>query len=481
MPWRRIGAALAVVAILSGVSCANEFPKAGPRWAPCAPPGPSTREWECATLTAPLDHRDPGGARVELAVIRTRSADPAQRLGSLVYNPGGPGGSGVENVAAAAEHYAGVLDRYDLVSWDPRGVGRSTPVTCSEVAVPDRLPRTDAEWARLDEAARRFAESCAAQSKGLLSHVGLFDSARDLETIRTALGESKLNFIGVSYGGQLGAAYATLFPDRVGRIVLDAPGSPLRDYRRSLLEQAQGMDMALGQFLDHCLAGANCPLGADRADAFARFDAFLAGLDARPLPTARPEPLSRAAATTAFTIGLAAPETWPGLIEAVAQAYAGDGTELIGYGDIFSGRRADGTLSNFTAANTAVNCADYPDARTAEQVRALLPEFARAAPRFGEFTALRLIECAHWPVRAVGRAPIAAPTAPPILLIANLGDPQARYDWVVELGRALGSGVVLSYDGVGHGAFGGVNECVDRVVGDYLRAGTVPPAETRCR
>ncbi|WP_084654751.1 alpha/beta hydrolase [Nocardia altamirensis] len=482
MRW--FGAMLAVLALLAG-SCAAERTRpaeqAGPTWAPCAGIPGGGRVWECATITAPRDHRDPGAGTIDLAMIRTRSADPAQRLGSLVYNPGGPGGSGLETVVGVAAKFSALLDRYDLVSWDPRGVGRSTAVQCAETALPDRVPRTDAEWAAVDASSRQFTDSCAAQSGPLLPHVGLFDSARDLDLVRAAVGDDKLNYLGVSYGGQLGAAYATLFPQRVGRMLLDAPGTPLRTFRQSLLDQAAGSEASLRAFLDFCVAEGNCPLGGTREQALARVDAFLAEVEVAPVRTDRGTPLTRAVATAGLGLGVAAPETWSHLIPALTKAFSGDGSELVGYADLFAGRRPDGSRSNFASINTAANCADYPDFYTTDQVRGLLPEFAGVAPRFGELTGLRLAECTYWPVHGVGRAPLGGAGAAPIVLIGNTGDPEAPIEWVSELAQALPTGVLLTYHGVGHGAYGGVNECVDRVVNGYLRAGVVPERGAVCR
>lgn len=477
---RWFGVVLAVVTLATGACSAAPSRSAGPEWSPCQDVATDGRVWECATITAPRDHRDPGAGTIELALIRTRGADPAKRLGSLVYNPGGPGGSGLDTVAGVVQPFSALLDRYDLVSWDPRGVGRSTPVVCSDTALPERVPRTDAEWAAIDASSEQFADSCVASSGALLPHVGLFDSARDLDLVRAAVGEDQLNYLGVSYGGQLGAAYATLFPHRVGRMLLDAPGTPLRTFRQSLLDQAIGSEAALRDFLAFCVAQGDCPLGATEQEALSRVDAFLASIEAAPLPTGRGTPLTRSVATAALGLGAAAPEAWPRLTTAVAQAFAGNGDELIGYADLFAGLRPDGTRSNFAAINTAANCADYPDSYSVAQVRQLLPEFAAAAPRFGELTALRLAECAHWPVHGVGRASLGGAGAAPILLIGNTGDPEAPFTWVSELAAALPSATLLTYHGVGHGAYGGVNPCVDQTVHAYFHRGSVPAPGRSC-
>ncbi|RBO93684.1 alpha/beta hydrolase [Nocardia puris] len=484
MPWiQRISVLVATCAV--AVWCANSATDDAPAatdapaalaWSPCADlAAPDDgRVWECATLPVPLDHARPDGPAIDLAVLRSRTADPARRLGSLVYNPGGPGGSGFEHAPAVAARFAGLLDRYDLVSWDPRGVGRSAPITCEQPELPARVPRTDAEWAELDAASLRFADSCVNGSGRLLPHVGLADSARDLDLIRAALGERRLDFLGVSYGGQLGAAYATLAPERVGRMVLDAPGTPLREFRRTLLDQAAGMEAALRDFVRFCLDDGQCPLGRDENAALDGTDRFLSALDTES------SDLDRATATAALGIALSAPETWPHLELALGRALAGDGSELAGYAALFTGRRADGTFSNFAAANTAINCADYPDIYTVAQIRDLMPEFARVSPRFGELTGLRLAECARWPVHGVGRVALDGGGAPTVLVVGATGDPQARYEWVTEVAEHLRPATLLTYDGPGHGAYGGVDPCVDRVVEDYLREGVVPAEGARC-
>ncbi|MFF3227979.1 alpha/beta fold hydrolase [Nocardia suismassiliense] len=479
MRW--FGVMLAVTALLVGACAGDPSREAASIWSPCQDMAADGRPWECATISAPRDHRDPAAGTIELALIRTRSADPAKRLGSLVYNPGGPGGSGLETVAGVATRFAPLLEHYDLVSWDPRGVGRSSAVVCSDGALPERVPRTDAEWTAIDTSSREFTDSCVAASGPLLPHIGLFDSARDIDLVRAAVGDDKLNYLGVSYGGQLGAAYATLFPERVGRMLLDAPGTPLRTFRQSLLDQSAGSEAALRQFLSFCVAEGKCPLGRTEQEASAQIDAFLARIEATPLATDRGTPLTRSVATAGLGLGAAAPEIWPHLINALAQAFSGNGNELIGYADLFAGRRPDGSRSNFASINTAANCADYPDFYSIEQIRGFMPEFAAASPRFGELTGLRLAECAYWPVHGVGRAPISGAGAAPIVLIGNIGDPEAPIGWVSELAQALASGVLVTYHGAGHGAYGGVNKCVDRVVHAYMREGVVPERGTVCR
>ncbi|MFE9574842.1 alpha/beta hydrolase [Nocardia sp. NPDC006044] len=479
MRW--FGVVLGVLALLATACGGGPAREVEPAWSPCQGIAGDGRVWECATIAAPRDYRAPGAGAIDLALIRTRSADPAKRLGSLVYNPGGPGGSGLETVVGVASRFSALLDRYDLVSWDPRGAGRSTAVHCSEGPLPDRVPRTDSEWAAIDASSEQFTDSCVAASGPLLPHIGLFDSARDIDLVRAAVGDDKLNYLGVSYGGQLGAAYATLFPQRVGRMLLDAPGTPLRGFRQSLLDQSAGSEAALRAFLSFCVNQGNCPLGATEQAASDGIDAFLARVEAAPLHTDRGTPLTRPVATAALGLGVAAPEVWPHLITALAQAFSGNGNELIGYADLFAGRRPDGSRSNFASINTAANCADYPDVYSTEQIRGFLPEFARVSPRFGELTGLRLAECAHWPVHGVGRARVSGAGAAPIVLIGNTGDPEAPIEWVSELAQALAPGVLVTYHGVGHGAYGGVNDCVDRVVNAYLREGAVPERGTVCR
>jgi pimeloyl-ACP methyl ester carboxylesterase len=439
------------------------------------------RAWECASLRVPLDYRAIGRSTIELQLVRTRSADPSRRLGTLLYNPGGPGASGIDNVGAAADRLGDVLDVYDLMTWDPRGVGRSTPVRCDDIEPPRHVPRTEAEWAALDSSAKRLAESCVASSPPMLPYLGLADAARDVEQIRVALGVMQVNYFGVSYGGQLGAAYATVFPDRVGRMVLDSPGSPIRDYRQTLFDQAVGSETALHHFIDHCVAQSNCALGRTHGAAERRFDDFLSQLNRRPIPTVGDQPLTATAAITAMSVGLAAPELWTQLLRALADAMEGEARDLNAFGKLLTDRhRSDGTYSNFTDANTAINCADYPDHYSVSQIRALVPGFAAAAPHFGSTTALRLLECTHWPVHGTGRVRIEARGASQILVIGATGDPMAPYRLVTELVDALGSATLLTHHGVGHGIFGGVDRCIDAHVTAYLRATPLPPTQALC-
>jgi pimeloyl-ACP methyl ester carboxylesterase len=400
----------------------------------------------------------------------------------LLYNPGGPGASGIDNIGAAADRFGDVLDIYDLASWDPRGVGRSTAVRCDDIGLPGSVPRTEAEWAVLDHSARRLAESCVALSPPMLPYLGLSDAARDIEQIRVALGETQVNYFGVSYGGQVGAAYATVFPDRVGRMVLDSPGSPIRNYRQTLFDQAVGSETALHHFIDHCVAQSNCALGRTHDAAQRRIAAFLAQLNRRPIRTVGDQPLTATAAITALSVGLAAPELWTQLLRAFADAMEGEARELSAFGKLLTDRhRSDGTYSNFTDANTAINCADYPDHYSVGQIRALMPGFDAAAPHFGSTTALRLLECTHWPVHGTGRMRIDARGASQILVIGATGDPMAPYSLVTELVDALGSATLLTHHGVGHGIFGGVDGCIDAHVTAYLRATSMPPTHTPCR
>ncbi|GAA0578764.1 alpha/beta fold hydrolase [Kribbella sandramycini] len=468
-----------------------------PAWKPCGVKVPkevvaglderraaAVRARECATIAVPVDYGRADGPTIQLAITRIRSADAGRRLGSVVYNPGGPGASGLDTVAGMATRYRDVLERYDLVSWDPRGAAASAPLTCGSSgdgadALPPGVPTTDAQWAALGAAAQQFGRQCAKSGGELLKHLGLFDSARDLDRVRAAVGDDKLHYVGVSYGGQLGAAYAELFPDRVGRMVLDGPGTPARTYEQTLLDQAAGAELGFQQLVASCLAKPPCALGRSLSDAKAKLGAFLTKLDAKPLPTRQAQqPLTRVGVVSAISTGITDPPLWPQLAQSLAAAYQGSGDGLLLFATAI-GRRPDGSRSNLPTINSAVNCLDHPGAITVEKVRAAVPKFAQVSPLFGPVSALRLLECVGWPEAGVGRErPIDGEGAAPIVVVGNTGDPLGRYEWAQELATMLRSAKLLTWQGTGHGAYGQIDTCVDKAVNKYLLTDEPPAAQT---
>ncbi|MEU2523130.1 alpha/beta hydrolase [Streptomyces pseudogriseolus] len=459
-----------------------------------APPSPlpgARGQWECATLKAPLDWDDPDGDTIGLALIRVRSSGPgSERIGSLIFNFGGPGGSGVTTLPAFGQEYATLRTRYDLVSFDPRGVGHSAPVTCEddqqldEHFQQDGTPDDSAERTELVEGTEEFNAACKDNSGRILPHVRTTDAARDLDLMRHVLGDERLYYFGISYGTELGGVYAHLFPDRVGRAVFDAVVDPAQNYEQASLGQARGFQRALDNYAEDCVSQAEeCPVGDSAQDVKDRITRLLRDLDRRPVPGILPRQLTETMATSGIAQALYSKDFWQFLTDGLEQAYDGDGTILMMLADSMNGRGENGEYSNLVPANVAINCADAKPRYTPADVERLLPEFRKASPVFGDFMAWGLITCTDWAVQGAADHPdVAAPGAGPILVIGNTGDPATPYEGARSMAKALGEGVgvELTYDGQGHGAYNSEDRCVRNAVHGYLLDGEVPEAGTVC-
>jgi pimeloyl-ACP methyl ester carboxylesterase len=456
------------------------------------PGPPPTIEWsgssgaEEGRLEVPLDHDDPDAGTIELALLRIPAGDPANRIGSLLVNPGGPGASGIE-LAAAAPFFFGdeVLDRFDVIGWDPRGVGDSTAVSCGDgefldrFAAADPVPDSPAEEAEVDALAEQFVANCVAESGELLAHVSTVDAAHDMELIRRALGEERISYLGFSYGTLLGATYADLHPDRVRAFVLDGAYSRSLSSSELTEQQAIGFEGTLDAFLDRCRAE-GCAFAPD-ADPGAVLDQVLAAIDARPLPTSDPErDLTIGLAITGLVFTLYSDDSWPMLDAGLAQArFDKRGDELLRFADLYNERRPNGEWGSSTAAFVAIGCADSAPIPP-EELEAIGARLEDAAPRFGDFFTSG-DSCADWPVEPVDdTSPFRAAGAPPILVIATTGDPATPYEWGVGLAEELESGVLLTNVGDTHTAYAEGKPCVDEVVDAYLVDLEVPAARTRC-
>ncbi|MEW2162410.1 alpha/beta hydrolase [Streptomyces sp. NPDC007084] len=454
-------------------------------------PLPGGTEWQCATMKAPLDWADPKGDTIGLALIRARtSGDEGKRIGSLIFNFGGPGGSGVTTLPAFGKDYAALRTRYDLVSFDPRGVGRSAGVKCEDDAQldsyfqQDATPDDDAETRDLLRNTKTFNAACEKNSGKVLPHVRTTDAARDMDLMRQVLGDDKLHYFGISYGTELGGVYAHLFPKNVGRAVFDGVVDPTQDPEQSSLGQAKGFQLALDNFADDCTSKVeDCPIGDTAQDVKDRIAKLLKDLEAKPIPGIFPRRLTQTAATNGIAQSLYSKDFWEYLTEGLQQAYEGDGKTLMLLSDSMNGRNQNGTYSNITAANISINCADDKARYTADFVRSKLPEFRAASPLFGDYLAWGMVSCTDWAVPGAADHPdVSAPGAAPILVVGNTGDPATPYEGARKMVDALGKGVgvELTYKGQGHGAYDSKNKCVQGAVNGYLLTGTVPKAGTVC-
>ncbi|CAL9297753.1 alpha/beta hydrolase [Streptomyces sp. SudanB52_2052] len=457
-----------------------------------APPSPlpDGGEWQCATMKAPLDWDDPKGGTIDLALIRARAGDTSRRIGSLIFNFGGPGGSGVTSLPSFAEDYETLRTRYDLVSFDPRGVGRSAPVICENdqqldaYFQQDATPDDAAERTELLDNTKEFNEACEQNSKKMLPHVRTTDAARDLDLMRQVLGDGKLHYFGISYGTELGGVYAHLFPKRVGRAVFDAVVDPTQNAEQGSLGQAKGFQRALDNFAQDCVSKAEeCPIGTSVQDVKNRIARLLEDLDSRPIPGVFPRELTQTAATSGIAQALYSQDFWEYLTQGLQQAYAGDGSILLLLSDSMNGREENGEYSNLAAANTAINCADDKPRYDTAFVERKLPEFRAASDLFGDYLAWGMISCTDWAVPGAADHPdVSAPGSAPILVVGNTGDPATPYEGARKMVDALGEGVgvELTYQGQGHGAYDSENKCVRGAVNGYLLDGKVPRAGTVC-
>ncbi|MDI2127940.1 alpha/beta hydrolase [Yinghuangia seranimata] len=504
---RGVGAVVVAAVLLAGCSGAGDVKDAAkhpPSGSPLPSGGATTSvpmpeaghiSWskcqdgfECGVLQVPLDYADPGGEKIKLELIRKKATGP-DRIGSLLVNPGGPGGSGVAFARyAASEFPKNVRARYDIVGFDPRGVGRSTPVKClsdpdmDKFTQLDQTPDSPDEERALVDGFTRFADGCKSNAGSLLGHVSTADAARDMDQIRAALGEPKLNYLGASYGTFLGATYADLFPDKVGRLVLDGAIDPSQPAVTANRIQGGGFETALNAYLDDCVAGGSCFLGPTRDAAKARISALLAQLDASPLPGDGTRRVDEAIATTGILSPLYSRDQWSDLTLALQAALRGDGKPLLELNDMYYERGSDGHYTNLMYANAAVNCLDGPPAATTpDQVKAQVPEFTQTSPTFGRALAWAGLTCGTWPTAPTGTPhTIKAPGAAPILVVGTTRDPATPYAWAQALAGQLSSGHLLTYDGDGHTAYLRGSTCVDTAVDTYLLTGTTPPDGKTC-
>lgn len=446
--------------------------------------------YECATITVPRDWAAPeDSGTFELALIRIRKEGQRDRIGSLVINPGGPGGSGIEAAVLLTfgPLFGGLSDavteRFDVVGFDPRGVGRSSPVRCStdeeldESFGADPDPDTDREFEAALEDSRRVAERCGQRYGDVLGYLSTEQTARDMEAIREAVGDEKLTYLGYSYGTLLGAVYAHLYPTRVRAMVLDGAIDPREDPITGSETQAAGFERAFDNFADWCAeAPDECPL---------RPDARTAVTEA--LERARTAPLKaedgrQAGAGWVFLAVLSTlylRDRWPELARAVDRFNGGDARGIFALADLYTQRRPDGTYPNLFDAHTAINCADGGADVTVEEVRRLQDRWRRKYPLFGPPLAVGLLSCTVWPAQPDPYPSGPAEGAPPILVVGTTGDPATPYEQTADLAELLGVGVVLTYHGEGHTVYP-TDRCVTETVDAYLIDLTVPPAGTEC-
>lgn len=500
-----LGASLPAVAADGSESGLSRFYRQKVTWAKCegmeAPD-----DFRCGKVTVPLDYAKPGAGSLELALGRYKAT--GKKRGSVLLNFGGPGGAGVSELAAGGHDFMELTDGYDVVSFDPRGVGRSSPVSCGD-GTDEALDATDDEAALGDDPRsvlkqlKQAADQCAEHSGPVLPHIGTVNASRDLDIMRQALGDKKLNYLGFSYGTRLGAVYAAQFPKKVGRLVLDGVDTLTEPLSEQGVAGAAGQQQALDDFVGWCVKDIACPFGTDARSAREQVVELVDSMDEDPVPTAFGEAFTGQDLVGAIGQALYSEELWPSLERALAQLVEeGDTTGVVGFsGGGYAIRshtfRADGEtdipladeedvpLDNLPAALMAINCADDPDRpdadRIAKDLNRLRAAYEQASPVFGRYRLTEYLMCYGRPkgtdfireeVREVHTAKM--------LLVGTRGDPATPYRWTVETAERLGdSAVVLDNKGEGHTGYAS-SKCVHRKVDDFLLYGSLPPDGSSC-
>lgn len=444
-----------------------------PAWQPCAD------DTQCARVLAPLDYAKPAAAAVTLA-LRVKRATRKPFLGALFINPGGPGGSGKELVDSFETTG---LEQYDVVGWDPRGTGDSTPVRCLTDAQTDAYFNVDTspddatERDALIAASYAFGRSCWERNGDLLNHIGTVDTVRDLDLLRQVLDDRKLNFFGYSYGTQIGATYAELFGQNTGRLVLDAAVNITDD---DSVIQAQGFDLALGNFAAWC-AASSCGLGSSKAEVLASVTGLFDRLDATPLPVGA-RMLTQSQAVTGVAMALyGGKAAWSPLAVIVRRAINGDGSNLLAAADQLNSRDQSGHYGVMPYAFPAISCLDTKEEGVLDADRVWAQD-QRKAPIFGKYFGPQYL-CPLWPARpSLSLAlHLTGSAAQPLVVIGATGDNATPIQYARSMADQLASAVLVTYDGEGHGSYGGKSSCVDQLVVSYLARGKLPKDGTVCR
>ncbi|WP_323793202.1 alpha/beta hydrolase [Nocardioides sp.] len=444
---------------------------------------------ECATLTVPVDYAEPDGATIDLNLERTVATDQAERVGSLVVNPGGPGAPGTSLVEDPTFAFgAPLLARMDIVAFDPRGTGESAPIDCVDDAdlddylASDPSPDDAGEIEEFADTQAEFFAGCVESTDDLIGHVSTVEAARDMDVLRGALREDQLDYLGFSYGTTLGGVYAELFAENVGRFVLDGATDPTLDFRENSLSQARGFQTALDAYVEDCVAGADCFLGDSLQEGLDTISELLEEIEADPLPTADDRDLQIGNAFYGIVTPLYSRDNWPFLDQALQEALSGQGDTLLLLADFYSSRNAAGGFDdNSLEAFLAINCLDDPTSIDPAEVPAEFDVFDEASPTFGRVFAWGLAGCRGVQVEAAEPTPtITGEGAAPIVVLGTTRDPATPYEEAVALAEQLESGVLVTRDGDGHTAYNKDNACIDAAVEDYLLEGAVPEDGLTC-
>lgn len=454
-------------------------------WGGCQGRGPQV---QCAKVAVPLDYTRPEARTIELALLKVPATRPGSR--SLVVNPGGPGASGLD----FAEYLGTVIDAdvravYDIVGFDPRGVGQSAPVECLTGKQTTRWYRTDttpdtaAERETLMSRAAQISRGCLARDPQLARFVGTENTVRDMDILRGALGETDLHWLGFSYGTLLGSLYAQQFPDSVGQMVLDGAVDPSLDAMEISSDQSEGFQTAIGRFAADCARRSDCVAKTEQG-VMTQINSLVRRLDRSPMRTDGSRRLVQAEALTALFFSMYSTDLWPTLRTGLRQATRGDGTTLQLLAQLANDQIGPNRYgSNIASAFYAIGCWDYPAPPEASGLQSAAREWSReaAVPEMAQAMAWGNAPCSSWFAHS--------PTAPttvtsdadaPILIIGTTYDPATPYAWAQALTRQLPTSRLLTFRGDGHTAYGDTNGCIDDITDRYLLTGELPNPGTTC-
>ncbi|MCK2037594.1 alpha/beta hydrolase [Microbacterium sp. SSW1-49] len=444
--------------------------------------------FDCTDVTAPLDWENPGAGEITLSVVRHQAEGTA--IGSLLTNPGGPGASGVDLILNSLDYAVGadLIENYDVIGFDPRGVGSSTAVTCFDAAEMDdylygipTATRGTAEWeAELLDKHKAFAEACEANSDGILPFITTINAARDMDLIRAVLGDTQLNYLGYSYGTFLGATYAQLYPEKAGRLVLDGAIDPSVPGLEVGATQALGFESALRAYMQDCLDSGECPFNGTVDQAMTDLGALLASADRTPLKNGDGRLMGADSMMTGIIAALYSQDSWSYLTQGLDEALQGDPTTMFLLADFYNRREGGTYTDNSSEAFRAYNCMDYPVEDDPDAEAATRAKIAEGAPTIAPYWE-GPDSCEVWPYPPTGtRGEIAAAGAGPILVVGTTNDPATPYEWSESLADQLEEGVLITRVGEGHTGYNKGNVCVDDAVEAFLLDDVVPEDGLRC-
>ncbi len=454
--------------------------------------------FDCTDLLVPVDYADLTVGTFKISVLRYKAQDQKNRIGSLIVNPGGPGGSGVDYAYNAEFVFdPDVLDRYDIVGFDPRGVDRSAPIKCltdketDANYASDVKPDTEAELEQAMVDSKDFIDKCQSANE-FLNHYSTAESARDMDILRAALGDKKINYFSKSYGTYLGTLYAQFFPDKVGRMVLDGALNPNISILEQNISQAKGFDEALTAFLSDCVKQDDCPFPKNKKKATAKIITLFQTAATSPLPRkTKVDNDDRLATESLIVLGTASAlyddvDGWPKLRTAFMEGLQGHGDTFLDLADQYTGRSSDGTyMSNELDSGAIIDCLDWPDTRSIEKTKTDAQRFTEAAPIFGPYLAYTNIACKYLTqptkdklTRTTNK--ITSIETAPIIVIGTTRDPATPYEWAVGLNKIFTSSTLISLDADGHTGQGRGSACVDNAVDKYLLMGKSPKENLKC-